>query len=280
MILILTSGKIDKLESFKSASEKLKIGVDLATFNQVSIEMDQDKKTSVLVNDIPLSKYSTIYFRFVGKSIEVATVVATYARENRINIVDKMYERSLLTPLSQSKLVELIKLKEAGIPIPITVFGDFSKLEFPFVVKSTTGQKSREVWLVKTNKELEDLQSKFILGKFYFGQELIKNAHRIRVLVIGGKAVGAVVRQTKWNRDDTKETLLSIPEEISNLAIKTAKVAELDICGVDILQDTVSKKLLVIEANAAPVWKLINKYCGVVVEEEILLYLDILNKNK
>ncbi len=280
MILILTIGKIDKMEGFKVASKKLGIEVDLATFGQVSFKLTKDSSGEVFVKGTPLSKYNIIYFRYVGRALEIATVVAKNANDNRIKIVDSIYEKSLLTPLSQSKLVELIKLKQAGIPIPKTVFGDFPRLKFPFVVKCTTGQKSREVWLIKNNEELEDLQNKFIPGKFYFGQELIPNAHRIRVLVVGSKAIGAIVRYTKWYRDETKETLLPIPKDIAKLAIDTSKAADLDICGVDILQDVVSKKLYVIEANAAPVWKLINNYCSVIVEEEILKFLNKHSKNK
>ena len=166
------------------------------------------------------------------------------------------------------------KLNDVGIPNPRTVFGDFDKMTFPYIVKSTSGQKSREVWLVKNQEELDELKQKFEKGKFYFAQELIPNARRIRVLVVGDRAVGAIVRQTKWNKDETKETLLPIPEDIEKLAIDSAKAINLNISGIDILLNSETSQKYVIEANAAPAWKLINKYCNVVVEDEIIKYLQ------
>ncbi|OGM78679.1 hypothetical protein A2366_01910 [Candidatus Woesebacteria bacterium RIFOXYB1_FULL_33_9] len=59
-----------------------------------------------------------------------------------------------------------------------------------------------------------------------------------------------------------------------DLALKSAKAVDLNICGVDILINSKTNETYVIEANAAPSWKLINKYCGVVVEDEIIKYLS------
>lgn len=265
-ILILTSGNITKLDEFK---DKV---VDLGSFSQISFD---SSKNSVFFKDIDLKNYKLIYFRMVGKSLEIATMVANYAIKNNIKIVDSLYSNSNLMPISLAKSLELQKLSEVGIPIPRTVFGDFSKLNFPYVVKSTSGQKAREVWLANNQEDLDRLKSaKFEKGKLYFAQELVANAERIRVLVIGDRAVGAIKRHTKWNKTNVKETLIPIPEDIAKLAVDSAKAVGLDISGIDILINSETNQMQVIEANAAPAWKLVNKYCGVVVEDEIIKYLQ------
>jgi len=266
-ILILTAGKVEKLDAFKNK------GVTLASFSDICFDLDE-KAGLKLKSGEDLKSFDIIYFRFVGKSLEIATLIVHYAKRNRVQIVDKVYEKSQLIPASQSKLLELKKFNEAGIKIPKTTFGKFDNLEFPYVVKSTTGQRAREVWLVNNKKEWESLQTELDKNKLYFVQEFIPNARRIRALVIGDKVVGAILRQTKWNKDETKETLSPIPTDIVNLAIKSAKSVDLDICGVDILVSSNTKEMFVIEANAAPSWKLINRYCGVSVEDEIIKYLQ------
>jgi glutathione synthase/RimK-type ligase-like ATP-grasp enzyme len=263
-ILILTSGNVSKLEGF--------LDVDKASFSDIWF----DSKTKDLkIKTKDLKTYKAIYFRMVGKSLEVATLVADYARKNNIKIVDKVYADSKLLPVSLGKSLELRRLIKACIPIPKTVFGRLDVLPFPFVVKSTTSSRAREVWKVENLDDLNKLrQEKFKIAKFYLAQELVPNSRRIRVLVIGDRAVGAIVRQTKWNRDETKQTLKPIPEDVANLAIKSAKAVDLDICGVDILVNSKTDEMFVIEANAAPSWKLINRYCGISVENEIIKYIQ------
>lgn len=265
-ILILTGGKVEKLDAFKDK------GAVLASFSDICF--DSVSNILKLESGIDLNDFKVIYFRFVGKSLEIATLIIDYAIKNGIQIVDEIYKKSLLIPVSQSKLLELRRLREAGVKIPKTVFGDFDKLTFPFVVKSTTGQKAKEVWLVENKRELKALQRTLDNHKLYFAQELIPNSRRIRALVIGGRVIGAIIRQTKWNKDETKETLSPIPTDIINLALKSANAVGLNICGVDILIDSKTNEMFVIEANAAPSWKLINKYCGVSAEDEIIKYLQ------
>lgn len=270
-ILILTSGNVSKLDNFKEVSPIDGVEITLSSFSDINYDTSNE---GLRVGKVDLKLFNVIYFRLVSKSLEIATLVTNYAIKNNIKLVDELYSSSLLLPMSLGKSIEMRKLHEAGISIPRTLFGTFEGLEFPFIVKSTSGQKAREVWMVKNQEELDALKLKFEKGKFYFSQELVPNAERVRVLVIGDRAVGAIKRQTKWNKSEAKETLATIPTEIAELAVNSAKAVGLDISGVDILVNSQTKEMFVIEANAAPAWKLINKYCGIKVEDEIIKYLQ------
>lgn len=266
-ILILTSGNVAKLDDFKD-----KEGVTLGSFKDINYTSES---LDLKFKENSLNDYHVIYFRMVGKSLEVATLVANYAIKNKIKLVDDMYSDSLLMPISLGKSLEMYRLKEKGIMIPKTVFGSFEDIEFPYIVKSTSGQKAREVWLVKNQEELDTLKnSKFVKGKHYLSQALVPNAERIRVLVVGDRAIGAIRRHTKWNKSNVKITLNPIPENIAKLAVNSAKAVGLNISGIDILVNSITNEMFVIEANAAPAWKLINKYCNVSVEDEIIKYLS------
>lgn len=263
-ILILTSGKVSKLDGFKNK------GVELGSFDDLSFSSESN---DLKFKTYSLKQFSVIYFRLVGKSLEIATLVADYALKNNIKIVDEIYTKSNLMPISLGKSIEIKKLIEAGVVIPKTVFGKLDALNFPYVIKSTTSSRAREVWKVENKKEFEELILKLPKNKFFFAQEFIPNAHRARLLVIDGRVIGGILRHTKWNKDETKVTLNPVPKEMQELAIKATKAVGLDICGVDLLIDN-SNKLYVIETNAAPSWKLINKHCGVFVEDEIVRYLQ------
>jgi glutathione synthase/RimK-type ligase-like ATP-grasp enzyme len=266
-ILILTSGNITKIEEFNNIE-----GVTTGTFADINYISDSN---DLMFKDLSLKNFNLIYFRMVGQSLEIATLISNFALKNNIKLVDELYSNSILMPMSLAKSIEMRKLSESGINIPQTQFGDFSKLPFPFIVKSTSGQKAREVWLVKNEEELEALKStKFVKGKHYFSQALVPNAERIRVLVVGERAIGAIRRHTKWNKSHVKETLNPVPEDIEKLAVSSAKAVGLNISGIDILVNSETNEMFVIEANAAPAWKLINKYCNLKVEDEIVKYLQ------
>ncbi len=264
-ILILTSGNISKLDGFSDL-------VDKGTFGDINYNSESDE---LKFKNVDLKMYKLIYFRMVGKSLEIATLVANYAVKNNIKLVDDMYANSLLMPISLGKSLEMFRLQEKGISIPKTVFGSFEGLDFPYIVKSTSGQKAREVWLVKNQEELDKLKKeKFVKGKFYFSQALVPNASRARLLVIGDRVIGGILRQTKWNKNHVKETISPIPDDMASLAMSAAKAVGLNISGIDILVNSVTNEMFIIEANAAPAWKLINKYCKVNVEDEIIKYLQ------
>lgn len=273
-ILILVSGNVNKIEEFKKFDN-----VTVGSFADINYSSDSN---DLKFKEESLTNYQAIYFRVVGKSLEVASLVADFANKNNIKLVDELYSNTLLMPMSLAKSIEMRKLYQSGIKIPKTVFpagietsGDFAKLPFPFIVKSTSGQKAREVWRVNNQEELDALRAtKFEKGKHYFAQELVDNAERIRVLVVGDRAIGAIKRHTKWNKSHVKETLDPIPTDISTLAVNAAKSVGLNISGIDILVNSQTNEMYIIEANAAPVWKLINKYCNVSIEDEIIKYIQ------
>src|SRR3989344_5316240 len=78
-------------------------------------------------------------------------------------------------------------------------------IPFPFVIKSTSGKKARDAWLVKDSHGLtslvEELRKREMEGACFFAQALVKANQRIRVLVVGGKAIGAITRPTKWRKE-------------------------------------------------------------------------------
>ncbi|HTK03847.1 MAG TPA: hypothetical protein VL401_03740 [Alphaproteobacteria bacterium] len=292
-ILILTSGKKSKLRSFKLSLRDLKIDLTTASFDD--IYFDSNSRDLMLKGEIKLTDFKVIYFRLVGKSLETASLVAEYAKKKWIKIIDKIYTKSQVFPITQSKALEMKALADAKVSIPKTFFGSVAEItkkgptmfNFPFVIKSTSGRKGREVYSPQNIKELREL-SKVLSdeeksGKSFFAQEFINCTKRIRVLIVGGKILGAISQGTKWRKrvsgyvpdeNEKKIEKFGMSKIIEKLSLAAFYAVGIDIAGIDILIDEVTGKYLVIEVNAAPSWKLIKKYCKINVEYEILKFVS------
>lgn len=288
-ILIIAGGSEKKLAAFLDAAKDVPgVSVTTASFSNLSYQSGSPFK--LLVKGIDVATFDTIYIRVVGKRLEDATVLARYAKEHHVRIVDKLYEKSHLMPESLGKSIELYMLISRGFPVPKTYFASIHEivknghtlLGFPFVIKSTKGQKAREVWAPETKEDLSALSKKLSLlekeGVRYFAQEFVPASQRIRIFILGGKAVAAFTRPTKWRKrftekEPVKAAINPIPRRLAKLSERAAKTVGLDIAGIDVLVEDKTGKHTIIEVNAAPSWNLITKENNMNVEKEILLFL-------
>lgn len=288
-ILVLVGGNKSKIEPFLSAGNELGLDVVTASFSDVVFD-SFNKEANIRVQDVDLTSFSHIYIRMVGKRLEDATLVANYAKKHGIKVFDPIYQDSLLMPSSLGKSVEMIKLINHDAHLPRTIYGSVDHLSrvaakqfgYPFVVKSTTGKKAREVWSPENKKQAKELFAKLASlekeGSRFFAQEFLYASERIRVFVIGNQAVAAIIRPTKWRKrlgkEGRKQVLNPIPEKVAKVAVKAAWACGLCVSGVDVVRDEKTDKLYVLEANAAPVWDALSHDTGIKVEEEILRYIS------
>ncbi len=288
-ILIIAGGSEKKLEAFHEAAKAVP-GITLTTASFSDLSYKTGNPFQVLVKGIDVATFDTVYFRVVGKRLEDATVLARYAKEHHVRVVDKLYEKSHLMPESLGKSIELYMIISRGFPVPKTYFASIANitkhgkdiLGFPFVIKSTRGQKAREVWAPETQEDLAKLATKLALlekeGVRYFAQEFVPASQRIRIFIVGGKAVAAFTRPTKWRKrftekEPVKAAIHPIPRRLAKLSERAAKTVGLDIAGIDVLVEDKTGKHMIIEVNAAPAWNLVTKENNMNVEKEILTFL-------
>lgn len=288
-ILVLVGGNKTKIEEFIPAASELQLDVTTASFSELVYDSFSSNFT-LKIGEVDLKEFTHIYIRMVGMRLEDATLVANYAKKNRIKIFDPLYKDSLLMPSSLGKSVEMMKIISKDAGLPKTIFGSLEHLKnvaekhlgFPFVIKSTTGKKAREVWSPETKKDMKVLFGKLSElekeGSRFFAQEFINASERVRVFVLGDRALAAIVRPTKWRKrlgsEGRKMVMSPIPEEYSEIAVKAAKACGLIISGVDVVKDEKTGRLYILEANAAPVWKALSHDTGVNIEKEILSYIS------
>lgn len=156
------------------------------------------------------------------------------------------------------KMETCIRLAGHGIPMPKTIpaplcyypgstpWEEFlldveKQLGLPLVVKESYGSLGGQVYLVRDHQELVQTETR-LQGKHHLYQEFIAESagQDIRVIVAGGKAVGAMKRVSSTDFRSNIELgghgeLIDLPAEVAALCEKTAVVLKLDYCGVDVL---------------------------------------------
>jgi len=291
-ILIIAGGGIKHLEPFKVEAEKLGMDVVVDSLSNLEYLVEEGKVFQMSVSGISLEEFALIYIRLVGKRQENAYLLVSFAKEKNIKVIDQMFLEKQPVNIPLTKGLETKFLVQKELPIAKTYFGKLNNIlkrgekliGFPMVLKETTSQKSKGVWLVKNQKELEELSDRLKdlqrNGKVYLAQEFIKASQRVRVLVVGKKAIAALTRPMKWRTvfidnpsEGIREVLNPIPEEDATLAVKAAASLGINIAGVDIIHEDKTGKAYVMEVNPAPRWDSVNKETGVNVEREILVFL-------
>jgi gamma-F420-2:alpha-L-glutamate ligase len=155
------------------------------------------------------------------------------------------------------------------------------QIGFPCVVKIFAGSYGKGVYLCHSKREFQDF-IEFAHGiksdEAIIVQEFVdsKPGEDVRVLVVGGKVLGAMKRSAKDGSFKANITRGGVGENyplndrLVEIATKTACALNLDIAGVDLLFDGDDYKLC--EANSAPGFKGFEKYTGVNVAKAIIDY--------
>lgn len=160
--------------------------------------------------------------------------------------------------LCDDKGETLLYLSGSGLNLPDTVFGSLcysdgdevselylkaviQKLNFPIVVKESFGSQGKGVYLAENFGELKGIAEKLKTKPHIFQQYLpFAFGTDVRVIVIGGVAVGAIKR---INDTDFRSNVaqggvaqkFDLPDEFKSAAEKAANILGLDYCGVDLL---------------------------------------------
>ena len=134
------------------------------------------------------------------------------------------------------------------------------ELSYPFIAKPNNGSKGVGVRLIRNFDELHTLERP--LGEHVL-QNFITNNGDWRVIVLGGRPVGAIKRiaaegdflnNISRGGRAVKEDDPVVLREITDIAVKVAGLFRLRLCGVDIIRDEQTGELHVLEVNTVPQW--------------------------
>jgi len=251
--------------------------------------------------DIVVDKDIRKGIKYQGKDIETPSLVLLRLGAGILPFqlaLVRHFEQAGIPVVNSSSAVELVKdklrtsqlLSKNGIAIPKTMMVRYpidehlisDNIGYPCVVKVVTGSYGAGVYLCERKKDYKKLvefienlgNKKTLLVQEYLGE---RPGEDLRVLVIGGKVIGAMKRhgaegdfRANITNGGTGENFPLTPE-IEYLARETCRILKLNIAGIDLLFD--SRGFRVCEANSNPGFLGFEKYCGVDVADLITEYV-------
>lgn len=274
---------------FREEAEKEHIEIQFVRSEDFDIVVTKEGRKSILYKSdytnlpdclIPRRGASTTYFDLVVirhlEKLDVFTINSSHSVE-----------------IAKDKLQTLQTLAVNKIPIPKTMFAkmplDVNFIEkeftFPLIIKTISGTQGKGVFLCSNREQFEDFIDFIEVSKDPYVniilQEFVGSSKGkdIRVFVVGGRAIGAMMRVAKEGRVRANFSIggevlpFELNPEIEWLAVESTKVLGLDIAGVDILFD--GDNYLVNEVNSSPGFKGFERATGINIPQEIFHYIKV-----
>ena len=281
--LIITNGYMIadgiKHQVSRLSEELLKYGVEF--------DIKRNNELHAFIEDgdikVNLPKYDFVLYldkdRYVADMLEKAG----YRLFNNVEAICKC----------DDKMLTHICLANAGIKMPTSISSTLcyhddgnrdylkyveSKLGYPLIVKENYGSLGKQVYLINNSAELRQIEDKLIHVPHIF-QQFISSSKGIdyRLIVIGHKVVAYMKRENKNSylsnlATGGKASVVKLPQEYLNVAIKASEILDLDYCGVDILQGP-NGEPIISEVNSNAFYEGIEKTTGINVAGAYVKYI-------
>ena len=278
----------ENFEVDRLVEEFEKQGVDIRVVNpkDVDIFVDRDDRKSIIVDGkprklpdfvFPRTGSGTTYFiKAIIRHMERLGVTMINGSDAIDNVKDKLYSQQILgqsnLPVPKTMLVKH----------PINLELVEKNLSYPMIVKTLSGSYGSGVFLVEDRKQFRQLMKMAELTKPSYNiiiQECIEDSlgKDLRVLVVNGKVVGCMMRQSidgdfRANITRGGEAIpYQVDEDIEWIGGECARLLNLDIAGVDLLFN--EGTYTICEVNSAPGFEGMEKFTKVNVGEKIVNYV-------
>lgn len=282
MKLAIISLKSESSRLIEKEAKELFKTVDFIDIRDIQIDIDS-KGTKILFKSKPLENYDCIYCRGSHKYANLLRSL-TYSlnKDSYIPMAPESFT------IAHDKFLTLNCLRKNNISVPkthmvaktSTAKKIAEEIHYPAIIKIPSGTHGKGVMFADSIESAKSiLDALEVFRQPYIIQEYIETRSTdIRAFVIGEKVVCSMKRRGVDN--DRRANLhagangepLVLDEESKELALKSAKAVNVEICGVDILKGA-NKKPVVIEVNISPGLQGITKVTKKNVAYEIAKYL-------
>ena len=263
-----TSIAREKAENFANGVRK-HLGsdflVEVSGISDLFFELNQDK---IAIYDakkkFDLRDFNLVVMRHISGMMAEAHAIAAYCDFFNIKYTDKYLNRLL----PDNKMSTQFALWIGGVKAwPQTFYGELDEMKRRFaefgsqaILKDNEGSKGRLNFLVKSPEEIQKIHDDNPGVKFVL-QEFIPNDGDLRILVFGDKPVMAINRKTNTSShlNNTSQgglaevlSLESVSQDILEISKKAAEIIKLQVAGVDVMIDSRSGEIYLLEVNNAP----------------------------
>lgn len=290
-IILFTTGPMAYAPK-RLSEEAKKLNVDLRVihYKDINIVYSNDGMELNLKGEkMPIPK--GIFLRGLGEDSiynPLRTAILLWYKSKGIKILNEMsYDK---WP-SLDKTTQYINLATAGVPVAesfsfasIEELIKWGKNNYPFIAKDVIGSCGTGVFKISNDSELDELLKRFNSNfkvKALLFQRFLPNASDLRVVMLGGKIVGAMKRIAKPGNflsnfsqgGLVEEYKIGEDSEASSVALNTVKLFKLDYCGVDLMRNT-EGKWIVLEVNRSCQFEGFEKATKINVAEKIINHLS------
>ncbi len=291
-VWILTKKKNSRFypqRRFIEEAEKMGIDLKIVVPEDFEIIEPMQESSSILYKHKHIELPDCLLPRMGSATTYFALMLIRYFQRKGVFVLND--DRGISN--AKDKLQTIQKLSEANIPIPKTILAKFPistrfvqrEFRFPVILKTISGSQGKGVVLCETKNHLEDITK--LIAKTANGennviiQEFISESRGkdIRVYVLGGRAIGAMLRSSRGDRFKANFSMggkvenFPLNPELEWLAVESARIVGLELAGVDILFDKNGYK--VCEVNSNPGFKGLEKATGLNIPQEIFRFLQI-----
>lgn len=233
-----------------SEFEKRNVIGNYCYFGDIKINFNSEPK--ITFNNKDIGNYEIIIIR--NNLLPGADIIAQELENKGRFLLNSVSLKSF--PGNYNKLTQYYRLNEAKVSIPETFFAyDYKNYQTEdlnnYLVKPYNGSLGNNI--SKLSQELMD-NSAVDINNNLLMQKMLDTNFDYRVIVLDSKAYGCM-KKTKQNGSIASNYAAGglienspLNDELSSLAIETAKALNLEFCGVDIMEDS-KGKYYVLEAN-------------------------------
>ncbi|KXK11218.1 MAG: Ribosomal protein S6 modification protein [Microgenomates bacterium OLB23] len=248
--------------------EEIGLQSHATTYTHLAIALDAENKSSeIFVDDRPFDM-SGVYFRAWANYAAMSSALAVLLKNKKVPFTNS----DVGTSGSDSKSYDYCKLfNHIRLPHTIIAYPEWliinaamleNRFQYPYILKASDGRQGYDNYLIKCKAELTKSLKGYKKNALFIVQEFIPNSFDYRIIIVGGKAMQAYTRtrdpkssshvnNASQGASKTVVNLTDIPK-LCRLAEKAAKTLKREICGVDIIVSSESKKAYLVEVNSSP----------------------------
>lgn len=270
---------------FKSHIEFYGYNFYYTLFNELSLLNDK-----IILKNKEVENFDYIFMGLTEKYKYISPIVKQYLLNKSIPFIFYGHKSNHI----DSKSFEIYNLSSNNIPIIPSLISkdqntiaDFvNQYNMPFIAKPVNGRKGKGVIQHSSLESILDAVNKSETPLII--QPMIPNDGDYRVWILKDKVIGVIKRSPSAEGEFRSNIslggsaqLAELPDDVMDMAVKSAQILDLDMAGVDIIQDTGTKKYYIMEVNAAPQFNGFMTITGINLFEVITKYIvkEIESKN-
>ncbi|MFH1048012.1 MAG: ATP-grasp domain-containing protein [Patescibacteria group bacterium] len=281
---LLVIGQPHRTENQRLAEEGRRLGHDLtvASIDDVIFEMDRGFRALIAGREVS-ETFAATYIRGIFPKVSEALLLAELLRSNGRRVMDQ----TLATEnYIQSKTYQTWRLGRIGIAMPSGwQIADWSEAQrrlrsqrWPVILKGVHGSQGTHVHLCADESAVKKLFDTHERG-FFIVQDKLDIVTEYRVLVLGGRALGAIRKYAP--EGDFRHNIslggraeaTNISAELSSLCERATQELRYEFAGVD-LAILADGQPLILEVNRSPGFTGFETATGQNVAAQVVEYLS------